>query len=114
VWALAGLILGILRILASSPPITKGLRPLGGITAVAGFPLAALYVAHGGLFLVLQLEVAVSFRLALFCRGWPRSMALCLTLLVLHFGLWSWGISLLGLAGLGTVLARLGLGLAIR
>jgi hypothetical protein len=38
VWALAGLILGILRILASSPPIAKGLRPFGGITAVAGFP----------------------------------------------------------------------------
>lgn len=68
------------------------LIPLTGVVAVAGFPVAALYVAHGGL-LFIRLEVAASVVLVVlyYYRAWPAWAALSVILLVLHFGFWSWG-----------------------
>jgi hypothetical protein len=62
------------------------------VAAVAGFPLAVLYIAQGGMaFLQLEVIVSIIFVLLYLYSAWPRSATLCFGLLVLHFGVWSWG-----------------------
>lgn len=91
-WLSAALIFLILRVFARLPITRLALRSFAGLVAIAGFPLAAMYVRSNR---ILSPEVALllgGMGLVLFLwanRKWPASTPLNVFLLFLYFAVWA-------------------------
>lgn len=90
-WAVSALgIFLLLRLSARFSLTEKFLRTVGGIVAVAGFPLALVYACHT--YSLLRVEVLAALVCTFFYlyRNWPSRAYWAFLLLVLHFAFLSW------------------------
>jgi len=69
-------------------PVTRLLLPLGGLVAVAGFPLACMYSIGHPFFAIVELAVAATCFLLWMYRKWPVSVPLNGFLLIVHNAFW--------------------------
>jgi len=90
-WAVSALCIFLLLRLSARFSLTrKSLRIIGGIVAVAGFPLAFVYARRNNPLPLVEVAIALVCIYLYLYRNWPRKAYWALLLLVLHCAFWSW------------------------
>jgi hypothetical protein len=90
-WTVSALcIFLLLRLFARFSLTEKCLRIIGGIVAVAGFPLAFVYARRNYSLPLVEVAVALVCIYLYLYRNWPGKPYWAVLLLALHCAFWSW------------------------